>query len=44
MMSLINTKYFNGKERLIECFTFLVSEEYLTKEERKLNFLTVAIS
>ena len=43
-MALVNGKYFNGKERLIECFSFLVNEEYMTSEERKLSFLQVAIS
>ena len=29
ILVLINGKYFNDKERLVDCFAFLVQEEYI---------------
>jgi len=43
-MALISGKYFNGKEKVVECLAFLVSEDYLASEARKIAFLQVAIS
>ena len=39
MMSLVNGKYFIGKEKVVECFAFLMHEDFLAKEDRKLTFL-----
>ena len=43
-MTLVNGKYFNGKEKVVECFAFLMHEDFLAKEDRKLTFLSVALS
>ena len=35
ILVLINGKYFNSKERLVDCFAFLVQEEYIQSDDRK---------
>ena len=43
-MSLITGKYFPGKESLVECLSYLVDEDYLTRQDRKIELMTAAIS
>ena len=43
-MALVNGKYFNSKEKLVECFAFLVAEDYVQSDDRKVQFLQIAIS
>jgi len=40
MMKLITGKYFNQKEKIVECFTFLIKDDFIQDEKVVANFQT----
>jgi len=39
-MKLLVGKYFNGKEQIVDCFTFLMKEDFVQDEEVVEKYLT----